>query len=113
MTTSGETKAVEVSAAHTLKMHFLVHWPGEILKYGRESNMSANICEILHKTHLKANGKKTNQHQDRCGQVLERAVEFTMVRDAATASDLYHFVDGKKIDRWGDLSASRLVNVLA
>ena len=69
--------------------------------------MSTNICEVLHKTTLKASGKKTNQHTDQCKQVLERSVERALVSDSCTASDLYHYMDGKEVDEWGDLSASR------
>ena len=106
---SGELREVETSCAHTLKMHFLLHWPEQLMKWGRESNMSTNICEVMHKTTLKSSGKKTNQHSDQCKQVLERSVERTLVSDACTASDLHHYVDGKEIDEWGDLPASRLV----
>lgn len=69
--------------------------------------MSTSVCEALHKTTLKGAGKKTNQHTDRCQQVLERSEERALVSDACTSSDLYHYVDGEEVDEWGDLSASR------
>lgn len=93
-----------MSDVHTLKMHFLLHWPRELLKWGRESNMSANICETCHKTNLKGPGKKTNQHSDRCGQLLQRGIEREIMKDACLASDLYH--EGEE---WNELSARRLV----
>ena len=93
-----------VCCAHTLKMHFLLHWPGELMKWGRVCNMSTDVCEAIHKLSLKAAGKKTNQHSDMCRQVLERSVERQLVSDACKASDLHHAED---VDEWGDLAASR------
>ena len=94
---------IEVSAAHTLKMHFLLHWPGELLKWGRECNMNTNVCEACHKTTLKAAGKKTNQHSDMLQQVLERSEERTLVKTACLASDLHHDTE----DWEDDIAASR------
>jgi hypothetical protein len=97
----------DVTTIHTLKMHFFFHWPGELMKWGQQCNMSTNICEILHKTTLKTAGKRTNQHSDMSRQVLQRSVERTMAFDACVASDMHHYTDGQEEDLWGDTSATR------
>jgi hypothetical protein len=96
-----------VTTIHTLKAHSLLHWPAEIMKWGRMSNMSTNVCEILHKTALKKCGKNTNQREGMCKQVLHRAVERSTISDACAASDKYHGLLNIQNNQWKGVYSSR------
>ena len=77
------------------------------MKFGQEANMSTNVCEALHKIHMKRAGRQNNQHSNMCKQVLQRNVERARAADACYASDIHHGLDDAA-DLWDNLAARRL-----
>lgn len=58
----------------TEKMHYIVHAPSDVAKWGDLINMSGEVVETNHKTFVKKQGKNTNQGESADSTMMKHCV---------------------------------------